>query len=68
MTTECLTLAEKKTLTAAAWQEFRRKSTSIDRRASWSAYVEADDRLWKSYLVTERAIASVPTKTTERAA
>jgi hypothetical protein len=70
MGTDVLSKQQKRALIDSAWAEYRAASTAIPRTLPFAGYkragvfregfLEADDRLWKKYLVTERVIAAAP--------
>ncbi len=59
MATDTLTKQQKADLTARAWAEYRAEAAKL-RDLGWTDYLDADDRIWRRYLTTERLIASAP--------
>ena len=56
---DAITKAEKKQIIDAAWAEYRAAAKAIP-NVPWDEYLDADDRLWRRYVTTERAVLAAP--------
>lgn len=54
-----LTRDEKEQAIRDAWAQYRAQTPSL-RNPSWLEYLEADNRLWRRYLATERTVLAAP--------
>lgn len=54
------TREQKREMVNAAWGEYRAASQRIPNATPWDVFLDADERLWKRYLATEREIAALP--------
>lgn len=64
-----MTKTEKELAVKEAWGVYRANAAALssDRRLGWSDYLEADGRLWRNYLATEKQIAAYPEPATKAA-